>query len=50
MHILTGLIIGSALGILAGFGAVHYVTPPPIPVQANKVPAPTITPNRSWNI
>ena len=36
MHILAGLIVGSALGILAGLGTMRYVTPP-VAVQANKV-------------
>ena len=50
MHIVTGLIVGSALGILAGFAAVQYTTPPSIAVQANKTPELAIPVTRSWNI
>ena len=50
MHIVIGLVVGSALGILAGSAAVQFVSPPTITVQANKAPALTIPADRYFDI
>lgn len=50
MHILTGLIVGSVLGIIAGFAAIQYAAPPSITLQANEAPALRIPADRTWDI
>jgi hypothetical protein len=50
VHIVIGLIVGSAFGILGGVAAVQYVAPAPIAMQASKVPALTIPQGRYWDI
>jgi len=50
MHIVIGLIIGTALGVLGGSAAIQFVATPAITVQANKAPALTIPADRYWDI
>lgn len=50
MHIVIGLVLGSALGVLAGSAAIHLAAPPPITVQAKKSPAIEIPVNRYFDI
>jgi len=50
MHIVIGLIVGTALGVLGGSAAVHFVAQPPLAMQASKSPALTIPASRYWDI
>lgn len=50
MHIVIGLLVGSALGVLGGAAAVQYVAPAPITMQTSKAPALTIPQGRYFDI
>jgi hypothetical protein len=50
MHIVIGLVAGITLGALAGLTAVQFVSPVPLTVSANKMPAVEAPAARYWDI